>query len=135
HSTFGGLVGESPVMREVFSQLEKIAQRDITVLIEGETGTGKEGVAEAIHDASPRAARPFVVIDCSAIPANLLESELFGHEAGAFTGASDRRIGVFEQASGGTLFLDEIGELPADLQPKLLRALESREVRRVGGRD
>ena len=133
-AAFGSLVGASVPMREVFSQLERVAVTDVTVLIEGETGTGKEGVAEAIHEASPRARGPFVVVDCSAIPANLLESELFGHEAGAFTGATDRRIGVFEQASGGTVFLDEIGELPQDLQPKLLRALESREVRRVGGR-
>ncbi|MEO8701393.1 MAG: sigma 54-interacting transcriptional regulator [Kofleriaceae bacterium] len=131
---FGSLVGNSTVMREVFSQLEKVAVSDATVLIEGETGTGKEGVAEAIHEASPRSKGPFVVVDCSAIPANLLESELFGHEAGSFTGATERRIGAFEQASGGTIFLDEIGELPSDLQPKLLRALESREVRRVGGR-
>ncbi len=130
---FGGVVGASPAMREVFSMLERIAPSEATVLIEGETGTGKEGTAEAIHDASPRAGRPFVVVDCSAIPENLLESELFGHEAGAFTGASQRRIGVFEQAHGGTLFLDEIGELPPELQPKLLRALESREIRRVGG--
>jgi two-component system, NtrC family, response regulator GlrR len=132
-AAFGGLIGDSPVMREVFSQLERIAASDATVLIEGETGTGKEVAAEAIHDASPRADEPFVVIDCSAIPANLLESELFGHEAGAFTGAIDRRVGAFEEASGGTLFLDEIGELPIELQPKLLRALESREIRRVGG--
>ena len=133
-SAFGPLVGTSAVMREVFCQLEKVAPTEATVLIEGETGTGKEGAAEAIHDASLRAARPFVVVDCGAIPASLLESELFGHEAGAFTGASERRIGAFEQASGGTLFLDEIGELPVELQPKLLRALESREIRRVGGR-
>ena len=132
-SAFGALIGESAVMREVFSQLERIAASDATVLIEGETGTGKEGAAEAIHDASARAQGPFVVIDCSAIPANLLESELFGHEAGAFTGAVERRIGAFEQASRGTLFLDEIGEMPGELQPKLLRALESREIRRVGG--
>jgi len=131
---FGSLVGVSAVMRELFSRLEKVAPTDATVLVEGETGTGKEGVAEALHDASPRARAPFVVVDCGAIPAALLESELFGHEAGAFTGASERRIGAFEQASGGTLFLDEIGELPQDLQPKLLRALESREIRRVGGR-
>jgi DNA-binding NtrC family response regulator len=131
-SAFGSLVGESAIMREVFSQLEKIAASEATVLIEGETGTGKEGVADAIHDASARAKGPFIVVDCSAIPANLLESELFGHEAGAFTGATQRRIGAFEQASGGTLFLDEIGELPAELQPKFLRALESREIRRVG---
>jgi DNA-binding NtrC family response regulator len=133
-TTFGSLVGVSPVMREVFGQLEKIAASDATVLIEGETGTGKEGVAEAIHDESGRSKAPFIVVDCGAIPANLLESELFGHEAGAFTGATERRIGVFEQASGGTIFLDEIGELPAELQPKLLRALEAREIRRVGGR-
>jgi transcriptional regulator with GAF, ATPase, and Fis domain len=131
---FGGMVGDSPAMREVFSQLEKIAASDATVLIEGETGTGKEGVAKSLHDEGPRAAAPFVVLDCGAIPASLLESELFGHEPGSFTGATDRRIGVFEQASGGTLFLDEIGELPMELQPKLLRALESREIRRVGGR-
>jgi len=131
---FGSLVGVSARMREVFSQLERIAASDATVLIEGETGTGKEGVAQAIHDASARAERAFVVVDCGAIPANLLESELFGHEAGAFTGATDRVVGAFEHASGGTLFLDEIGELPLELQPKLLRALETREVRRVGGR-
>jgi transcriptional regulator of aromatic amino acid metabolism len=132
--SFGPLVGTSPQMRELFSQLERVAAADATVLIEGETGTGKEGVAESIHDASARASNAFVVIDCGAIPANLLESELFGHEAGAFTGAAARRIGAFEEASGGTLFLDEIGELPSDLQPKLLRALESREIRRIGGR-
>ncbi|HEY0993830.1 MAG TPA: sigma 54-interacting transcriptional regulator [Kofleriaceae bacterium] len=131
---FGALVGASPRMRELFSQLERIAPSDATVLIEGETGTGKEGVAEALHDASPRARRPLVVIDCGAIPENLLESELFGHEVGAFTGATERRIGAFEAASGGTLFLDEIGELPPALQPKLLRALEQREIRRIGSR-
>jgi transcriptional regulator with GAF, ATPase, and Fis domain len=131
---FGELVGVSAAMRELFSQLQKVAATDATVLVEGETGTGKEGVAASIHDASARAKGPFVVIDCGAIPANLLESELFGHEAGAFTGATDRRIGAFEAASGGTLFLDEIGELPPELQPKLLRALEAREIRRVGAR-
>jgi len=133
-TSFGGIIGASEPMREVFSQLEKIAASDATVLIEGETGTGKEGAAEAIHDASRRSGAPFVVVDCSAIAASLLESELFGHEVGAFTGAVDRRIGAFEQASGGTVFLDEIGELPAELQPKLLRVLEAREVRRVGGK-
>jgi DNA-binding NtrC family response regulator len=133
-TAFGPLVGASAAMRELFARLEKVAPSDATVLIEGETGTGKEGTAEAIHLASPRARAPFVVVDCSAIPANLLESELFGHEAGAFTGAAGRRIGAFEEASGGTLFLDEIGELPLELQPKLLRALEAREIRRVGGR-
>jgi DNA-binding NtrC family response regulator len=131
-SAFGALIGETAVMREVFSQLEKIAASDATVLIQGETGTGKEGAAAAIHDASARADAPFIVVDCGAIPPNLLESELFGHEPGAFTGATERRIGAFEQASGGTLFLDEVGELPAELQPKFLRALESREIRRVG---
>jgi two-component system, NtrC family, response regulator GlrR len=129
---FGDLVGESAVMRDLFAQLDKLASSDATVLLQGETGTGKEGAAQAIHDASGRASGPFIVVDCGAIPPNLLEDELFGHEAGAFTGAVSRRIGAIEQASGGTLFLDEIGELPTDLQPKLLRALESREIRRVG---
>jgi two-component system, NtrC family, response regulator GlrR len=133
-TAFGPLVGASERMRELFAQLERVARTDSTVLLEGETGTGKEGCAEAIHEASARADGRFVVVDCGAIPANLLESELFGHEAGAFTGATQRRIGAFEDASGGTLFLDEIGELPSELQPKLLRALESREIRRVGGR-
>ena len=135
HPAFGPLIGDSDVMRHVFAQLEKIAATDATLLVQGETGTGKEGVADAVHEASARAKGPFVVVDCSAIPANLLESELFGHEAGAFTGATERRIGAFEQASGGTLFLDEIGELPIDLQPKLLRALESRVIRRIGGKN
>jgi two-component system response regulator GlrR len=132
---FGSLIGDSAVMRELFAQLEKVAATDATVLLSGETGTGKEGAAEAIHDASKRAGKPFIVVDCGAIPANLLEAELFGYEAGAFTGASEQRIGAFEQASGGTLFLDELGELPPELQPKLLRALESREIRRLGGSD
>lgn len=132
-ASFGSLVGTSAAMRELFFQLEQIAPTEATVLIEGETGTGKEGVAESIHDASGRSAGPFMVVDCGATPAALLESEWFGHEAGAFTGASQQRIGSFERASRGTLFLDEIGELPMELQPKLLRALESREIRRVGG--
>jgi DNA-binding NtrC family response regulator len=129
---FGGLVGASVAMRSVFAVLERAAAADATVLIEGETGTGKEGAAESLHTHSARRERPFVVVDCSALPANLLESELFGHEKGAFTGAVSRRIGAFEEANGGTLFLDEVGELPQDLQPKLLRVLEQRQIRRVG---
>ncbi|MGE0789952.1 MAG: sigma 54-interacting transcriptional regulator [Sandaracinaceae bacterium] len=129
---FGGLVGRAPAMRALFEVLERCAASDATVLLEGETGTGKEAIAEAIHAASRRADQPFVVLDCSAIPHDLVESELFGHERGAFTGAVASRIGAFEEAHGGTLFVDEIGELPADLQPKLLRALEQRTVRKVG---
>jgi len=131
-NTFGNLVGTSLAMRACFALLERAAAADITLLVEGESGTGKEGAAEAVHQGSARANHPFIVIDCGAIPGNLLESELFGHERGAFTGASDRRIGAFEAAHGGTIFLDEIGELPAELQPKLLRVLERREVRRLG---
>jgi DNA-binding NtrC family response regulator len=130
---FGPLVGRSSAMRAVFHTLRTAAASDATVLLEGETGTGKEGAAEGIHAASARAGGAFVAVDCSAIPATLLESQLFGHEAGAFTGADARRIGAFEEADGGTLFLDEIGELPLDQQPKLLRALETRTIRRVGG--
>ncbi len=129
---FGDLLGASPLMRELFADLARIANTDVTVLIEGETGTGKELVADSIHGASRRAERPLVVFDCSAVTPTLMESELFGHERGAFTGALTSRPGLFEQANGGTLFLDEIGELPKDLQPKLLRALEKREVRRLG---
>ncbi len=129
---FGPLVGASRAMRRTIAQLERAAASDVTVLLEGETGTGKGKAAEALHQASARRDRPFVVVDCGALTANLLESELFGHEKGAFTGAEGRRVGAFEEASGGTVFLDEIGEMPADLQPKLLRALENREIRRVG---
>jgi DNA-binding NtrC family response regulator len=132
-NAFGKLVGASVAMRTAFALLERAAQSDVTVLLEGETGTGKGVAAEAIHRASNRASGPFLVVDCGAIPPNLLESELFGHEKGAFTGAVSRRVGAFEEASGGTIFLDEIGELAADLQPKLLRVLESKEYRRVGG--
>ena len=128
----GTLVGVSTVMRATFALLLRAARSDVTVLLEGETGTGKEGAAEAIHQTSRRRDKPFVIVDCGAIPANLLESELFGHERGSFTGATGRRIGAFEEASGGTLFLDEIGELPTELQPKLLRALERKQFRRVG---
>ncbi len=127
-----GLLGGSARMRELFADLVRIAPIDVTVLIEGETGSGKEVVAESIHAASPRAKGPFVVFDCSAAAPTLIESELFGHERGSFTGAVASRAGVFEQADGGTIFLDELGELPKDLQPKLLRVLERREVRRLG---
>ena len=129
---FGNLVGESPAMRAAFAAMERAAISDATVLLEGETGTGKEEAAAAIHQASRRADGSFVVVDCGAMPRELLLSELFGHEKGAFTGAADRRIGAFEEASGGTIFLDEIGELPLDLQPQLLRVLERREIRRLG---
>jgi DNA-binding NtrC family response regulator len=132
-ASFGRLIGQSAAMRSVFGVLERAAPTESTLLLEGETGTGKTEAAESIHRASPRAGRPFVVVDCAAIPDNLLESELFGHERGAFTGAVARRQGAFEEADGGTLFLDEIGELPALLQPKLLRVLETRAIRRVGG--
>jgi DNA-binding NtrC family response regulator len=130
---FGGLVGRSKKMRQIFGVLERISKSQATVIIEGETGTGKELVARAIHDNSPRKDKPFVVFDCSAVAPNLIESELFGHVKGAFTGAAKDRAGAFEVANGGTIFLDEIGELSIDLQPKLLRALEQREVKRVGG--
>ncbi len=129
---FGSLVGTSVAMRSCFALMERAAATDSTVLLEGETGTGKTRAAMSIHEESARKDAPFVVVDCAAIPANLLESELFGHEKGSFTGAQARRIGAFEDASGGTIFLDEIGELPAELQPKLLRVLENREIRRVG---
>ncbi|MGB5811242.1 MAG: sigma-54-dependent Fis family transcriptional regulator, partial [Polyangiales bacterium] len=130
---FFELIGHSVRMSEIFAVLEKVAASDLTVLIRGETGTGKELVARAIHRASKRAQKPLVVQDCSAIPANLIESILFGHERGSFTGAADRSRGCFEHADGGTLFLDEVGELDISLQPKLLRVLETHEVRRVGG--
>ncbi len=129
---FGSLFGASAGMRAVFAILEKVAPSDATVLVEGETGTGKEEVASSIHAESRRAEGPFVTLDCGAIPPNLLESELFGHDKGAFTGAVSAREGVFEAAHGGTLFLDELGELPLGMQPALLRVLERGEVRRVG---
>ena len=129
---FGTLVGSSVPMRAAYALLEKATASDATVLLDGETGTGKGAAAESIHRQSSRGSGPFIVVDCSAIPENLLESELFGHEKGAFTGATERHIGAFEEASGGTVFLDEIGELPANLQPKLLRVLENKEIRRVG---
>ncbi|MCA9673130.1 MAG: sigma 54-dependent Fis family transcriptional regulator [Myxococcales bacterium] len=129
---YGTLLGRSPQMRAIFAQLSPIASSDATVLIDGETGTGKEGLAEEIHRASARAGGPFVIVDCGAIPDNLIESELFGHMRGSFTGATSDRVGAFELADGGTVFLDEIGEMSAAAQPKLLRALESRQVKPVG---
>jgi len=130
--SFGRLIGKSIAARRLFALLERVAPETATVLLSGETGSGKDLAAEALHEAGPRAAGPFVVVDCGALVDNLLESELFGHEKGAFTGAVSARAGAFEQADGGTLFLDEIGELPRDLQPKLLRVLERREIRRIG---
>jgi DNA-binding NtrC family response regulator len=129
---FGAIVGKSVRMREIFGILEKIATTGVTVVLEGETGTGKEVVARTIHQTSNRKQGPFVVFDCGAVPENLIESELFGHEKGSFTGAIMSRQGLFEMAQGGTILLDELGELSLDLQPKLLRALEQREIRRVG---
>ena len=130
---FGVMIGRDRKMREIYAILEKIAPTDTTVVIEGETGTGKEVVARTIHQTSRRKDGPFMVFDCGAVPENLIESELFGHEKGSFTGAIATRQGVFEMANGGTVFLDELGELALDLQPKLLRVLEQREVKRVGG--
>jgi transcriptional regulator with GAF, ATPase, and Fis domain len=131
-TSFGDVIGASVEMRRVFAILERAAPTDATLLLQGETGTGKDLVARAVHAASGRADGPFVAVDCGAIAENLVESELFGHVRGAFSGATSDRRGAFEEAEGGTLFFDEIGELPLALQPKLLRALEAREVRRVG---
>ena len=131
-SRFSGMLGKSEPMQRVFRLVEKVADYKTTVLVEGESGTGKELVAEAVHQHSKRKDGPLVVFDCSAVAPNLIESELFGHVKGAFTGAVVARAGAFERAQGGTLFLDEMGELPLDLQPKLLRVLEQKEVRRVG---
>ena len=130
---FDAIIGGSAVMRQIFAQLEKVAPSDLTVLITGETGTGKEMVARAVHNTSTRKTKPFVVLDCGSIPKELIESTLFGHEKGSFTGAIGQHLGCFEQATGGTIFLDEIGELDVTLQPKLLRVLEQREIKRVGG--
>ena len=129
---FGGLVGESSAMRRLFALLERVSPTDVTVLIEGETGTGKELAARALHDRGARAAAPFIVVDCSAVSPTLIEAELFGHTKGAFTSAERDRQGAFECAHSGTIFLDEVGELPLELQPKLLRVLQEREVRRIG---
>ena len=132
---FPALVGDAPAMRALFRAIGRLAQAPLSVLVTGETGTGKELVARALHRESPRASRPFVALNTAAIPSELLESELFGHEAGAFTGAGKRHIGRFEQADGGTLFLDEIGDMPAALQTRLLRVLAEGEFFRVGGRE
>ena len=130
----GALVGNSRSMREIFGLIEQIAPSNVSVLITGESGTGKELVARTLHDLSPRKPRPFVAVNCAAIPETLIESEIFGHEKGAFTGAAERRAGCFELASGGTLLLDEIGEMPIATQAKLLRVLEERKFRRLGAR-
>jgi two-component system nitrogen regulation response regulator GlnG len=129
----GEIIGRSAAMQEVYKLIGRVVGNDATVLLSGESGTGKEIVARAIHLKSPRWRAPFVAVNCSAIPSGLLESELFGHERGAFTGATEKRAGKFEQAGNGTLFLDEIGDLPLELQPKLLRVLQEREFSRVGG--
>jgi two-component system, NtrC family, response regulator GlrR len=131
-ASFGGLLGDSAVMRVLYAQIDRLAARNTSVLLEGESGTGKEVAARAIHDASPRRDQPFVVVDCGAIARTLLEAELFGHERGAYTGASQARAGAFALAQGGTLFLDEIGELDIELQPRLLGALERREIKPIG---
>ncbi|HEX8794878.1 MAG TPA: sigma 54-interacting transcriptional regulator [Polyangiaceae bacterium] len=132
-TSFGRAIGASPEMRRLYPLCERLAATMLPVVIEGETGTGKELLAESLHEEGPRAAGPFIVFDCTAVPPNLVESELFGHEKGAFTGAVATRKGVFELAHGGTLLIDEIGDLEPALQPKLLRAIERSEVRRVGG--
>jgi DNA-binding NtrC family response regulator len=127
-----GLIAQSPAMHDILDLVERVAPTDATLLIQGESGTGKEVIAKAVHHASARAARPFVAVNCGAVPETLLESELFGYMRGAFTGAAVNKLGLFEEADGGTLFLDEIAEMPAALQVKLLRALQSGEVRRLG---
>ena len=130
-----GIIGKSSGMVRIFQQVKEVGPLDTSVLILGESGTGKEGIASNIHNLSPRRSKPFVKLNTAALPPNLVESELFGHEKGAFTGAYERRIGKFEQANGGTLFLDEIGEMPPSLQVKLLRVLQEREIERLGGRE
>lgn len=132
-TSFGSFVGESLAIRRLYPLCHKVAGVDIPLVIEGETGTGKEALAEAIHQASGRAKRPFVVFDCTAVPPSLLEGALFGHERGAYTGADSARAGIFEEADSGTLFIDEIGDLDLGLQSRLLRAIQKSEVRRIGG--
>ncbi|AJE04041.1 sigma-54-dependent transcriptional regulator [Geobacter pickeringii] len=127
------IIGNSPAMREIYKTIGKVAPSDITVLVQGESGTGKELIARAIHFNSKRIGKPFIALNCAAIPKELLESELFGFEKGAFTGATERKLGKFEQANGGTIFLDEIGDMPLDLQAKILRVLQEKEVTRTGG--
>jgi formate hydrogenlyase transcriptional activator len=131
---FSEIIGNSQEMQKTFRLVAQVAPSDSTVLILGETGTGKEMIARAIHNSSPRKGKPMVKVNCAALPATLIESELFGHERGSFTGAFDRRIGKFEMANNGTLFLDEIGDMPPELQVKLLRALQEKEIERVGGK-
>src|SRR5262249_22895275 len=131
-AAFNGIIGSSPALRVVLADIERVAPTDSTVLVLGETGTGKELIARAIHNLSSRRGCPFVKVNCAAIPLDLLESELFGHEKGAFTGAVAQKIGRFEMADTGTLFLDEIGDLPLALQPKLLRVLQEQEFERLG---
>jgi formate hydrogenlyase transcriptional activator len=130
---FRGIVGSHAKLKAVIENIEIVAPADSTVLILGETGTGKELIARAIHDLSPREDAPFIKVNCAAIPSGLLESELFGHERGAFTGAIAQKIGRFELANKGTLFLDEVGDIPLELQPKLLRVLQEQEFERLGG--
>jgi formate hydrogenlyase transcriptional activator len=130
---FEQIIGRSPALESVLEQVEQVASTDSTVLIQGETGTGKELIARAVHDSSSRFARPFIKLNCAAIPFDLLESELFGHEKGAFTGAIAQKVGRFELADKGTLFLDEVGDIPLGLQPKLLRVLQEQEFERLGG--
>jgi len=132
---FGAIIGRHPRMQEVYKTIGRVAGSDVTVLLRGESGTGKELVASAIHNYSRRAGGPFVAVSCAAIPATLLESEMFGHERGAFTDAKERRLGKLELAHGGTLYLDEIGDMPVELQTKLLRALQERTIERLGGQD